>query len=99
LITCGSQPSALAHGLQLGEDYDVVQVLVLGCVVGATTGDQSQSGMVDLTVQVSGNAYLIAGRSALDFAGANRLSLRVWLQDLERGSPAQRQGRPQPVKL
>ena len=27
-------------------------------------------------------------------AGAYRLSLRVWLQDLERVTPAQRQGRP-----
>jgi hypothetical protein len=36
--------------LQPGEDYEVVQVPVPGCVVGAITSDQSRSGKVDCAV-------------------------------------------------
>jgi hypothetical protein len=35
-----------APRLQSGDDNDVVQVLVSGCIVGATTSDQSQAGIV-----------------------------------------------------
>ena len=39
-----------AHRLQPGEDNHIVQVPVPGCVVGATTGDQAQSSVVDCAV-------------------------------------------------
>jgi hypothetical protein len=48
-----------AYRIKSREHHDVVQVSVSSCIVGATTGDQPQSGMVDLAVnRLSGEPRL-----------------------------------------